>query len=83
MTLSRSKGLPDDGCRPLRRGSGHQEHGGAFPLRLQVIMPIRSDRILPQYLQQRLVRKQAQQRLLRECDCVKLTLQFCLQDTSR
>ena len=68
MTSSRSKGLPDDGCRPLRRGLGHREHGGPFPLLLPVIMPSLPDLVLPQYLQERLVRKQAQQRLFRECD---------------
>ena len=66
MASSRSKGLPGDGCRPLRRGLGHGEHGGSFPLPLPVIMPIRSDCAVPRYLRPRLGRKRAQQRLFRE-----------------
>ena len=60
------KGLPGDACRPLRRGAGHREHGGPFPLPLPEIMPIRSDCAVPWYLRQRLGRKRAQQRLYRE-----------------
>ena len=67
MTPPGSKGLPDDDCRPLRRGAGHGEHGGPFPLPLPEIMPIRSECAVPGYLRQRLGRKRAQQRLFREC----------------
>ena len=75
--------LPDDGCRPASC-SGHREHGGLFPLPLLVIMPIRSDRVLPGYLQQRPVRKQAQQRLFRESVIALNSLSDSgLQDTSR
>ena len=66
MTTPGSKGLPDDDCRPLRRGAGHREHGGTFPLPLTEIMPIRAVCALARYLQQRLGRKRAQQRLFRE-----------------
>ena len=66
MTPPGSKGLPDDDCRPLRRGVGHREHGGPFPLPFPETMPIRSDCAVPRCLRQRLGRKQAQQRLFRE-----------------
>ena len=79
-----SKELPDGDCRPLRRGAGHREHGGPFPLPLPEIMLIRSGCARPRYLQQRLCHKRAQQRLFSgECGCVELTLQLCLQVPSR
>ena len=64
MTSPGSKGLPDDDCRPLRRGAGHREHGGPFPL--PEIMPIRAACALARYLRRRLGRKRAQQRLFHE-----------------
>ena len=66
MTPFGSKGLPDGDCRPFRRGAGHREHGGPFPLPLPEIMLIRSGCARPRYLQQRLCHKRAQQRLFRE-----------------
>ena len=84
MTPPGSKGLPDDDCRPLRRGAGHREHGGPFPLPFPETMPIRSDCAVPRCLRQRLGRKQAQQTpFSRECDRAELTLQLCLQGASR
>ena len=71
--------LPDDARRPLRRSAGHGEHGGPFPLPLPEIMPIRSDCVLPQYLQQRLGRMRS---FSRECIRAVLTLQLCLQVAS-
>ena len=73
-----SKGLPDDASRPLRRGLGHREHGLSH-CRSQSSCQFAQIAFLPRYLQQRLVRKQAQQRLFRECGCVELTLQLCLR----
>ena len=66
MTSPGSKELPDDDCRSHRRGVGHREHGGPFPLPPPEIMPIRAAYALARYLRRTLGRKRAQQRLIRE-----------------
>ena len=60
------EGRGKEDARPLRRGAGHREHNGPFPLPLAEIMPIRLTVLGPGTFGKDWPREQAQQRLSRE-----------------